>query len=86
VTSSRRLTWWARWLEFEKPTAMATSATVRSVPESRVFARWTRCWITYWCGDSPVAALNERAKWWGLMCAAPAISSSVSFLGRLSFM
>jgi hypothetical protein len=33
-----------------------------------------------------MAALNERAKWSGLMCATPAISASVSFLWRLSFM
>ena len=43
-------------------------------------------WITYWCGESPVSALNERAKWYGLTWAAPAISASVSFPGRLSFM
>jgi hypothetical protein len=22
-------------------------------------------WTTYWCGENPVLALNERAKWWG---------------------
>jgi hypothetical protein len=70
----------------EKPTARATSVTVRLVSESRLLARSTRRWMTYWCGESPVAVLNERAKWTGLMCSSPAISGSVSFLGRLSFM
>ena len=42
----------------EKPTAAATSATVRSVSEIRLFAHSTRWWIMYRCGVSPVVALN----------------------------
>jgi len=51
----RRLTWWARWLEFEKPTARATSARAGLASESRLLARSTRRWMRYWCGVSPVA-------------------------------
>ena len=50
--------------EFElDPARAATSARDRSAPACRnCLARSTRRAMTYWCGGSPAAALNCRAK------------------------
>src|SRR3712207_1904789 len=84
-TPKRRLTWWARWLWWVKPTALATSPTERSVLESSSLARFTLRWITYWCGERPVERLNCLEKWYWLRLATPAISESPRSSERLSF-
>src|SRR5215471_17700653 len=64
VTPRRALKWWVNWLWSEKPASAATSARDTSVPACRsCLARSTRRAMTNWCGGSPVAALNCRAKW-----------------------
>src|SRR3712207_4692076 len=84
-TPKRRLTWWARWLWWVKPTALATSPTERSVLESSSLARFTLHPITYWCGVRPVERLNCLEKWYWLRLATPAISESPRSVERLSF-
>src|SRR5262245_51469256 len=74
VTPTRRLKWWVSWLWSEKPTHAAISARERSRSCCRNrLARSTRRAMTYWCGGSPVDALNRRAKWQALRWAAAAI-------------
>src|SRR5260370_29117558 len=87
VTATRRLEWRENWLWSEKPACRATSARDRSVPACRsCLARSTRRRMTYWCGGSPVVALNCRAKWQGLRRTTAASCARVGQPSRCSSM
>jgi hypothetical protein len=63
VTPTRSLKCWQNWLWSENPADAATSARERLRSCCRgCLARSTRRAMTYWCGGSPVAFMNWRAK------------------------
>src|SRR3984885_14247030 len=72
-----------KWLCDEKPDDSATSTTGKSVLRSSSLARSMRRASTYWCGDCPMAALNARARYSGLISTSAAMACRLRSPSRL---